>query len=175
MFNNVFANIRNKSLNRQISKDLIYKNATYSRKHVTIYHPIPLFTLPGFRFNPNRSEGLLGFVLTPTFPTISASPSGSRRIGAVKQRYTVSVAMLHYRCKGVALLVQLCCHYQCQAATLSVYLCWTDGIPMQTDGIPMLDYRYTYAGLSVHLCWTFGTRMLYFSGTVFRKSLQWPK
>ena len=35
----------------------------------------------------------------------------------------------------------------------------------------MLHCWYSYA--LVYLCWTFGTRMLYFSGTVIRKSLQW--
>ena len=163
----MFANIRNKSLNRQISRDLIYKNATYSRKHVTIYHSILLFTLPCFRFNSSRSESLLGLVLTPTFPNVSASSSGSRWIGAVKQRYTVSVAMLHYRCKGVALLVQLCCHCWCNyAATISarllhyrytyvgltVYLCRLTVYLCRTIGIPMLDYRYTYAGPLVPGC-----------------------
>ena len=41
----------------------------------------------------------------------------------------------------------LCCTV---GATMlpSVYLCWT-------DGIPMLDYRYTYAELLVPECYTF--------------------
>ena len=44
-------------------------------------------------------------------------------------------------------------HCWCKAVALTIYLCWT-------DGIPMLDYRYTYAELSVYLCWTIGIPML---------------
>ncbi len=108
----------------------------------------PLFTLPGFRFNPNRSEGLLGFVLTSTFPTVSATPvrkpMNQVREAAVCREYSYA-----------ALLVQGCCtvgarllHYRYTYAGLTVYLCWT-------DGIPMLDYRYTYAEPSVPGCYTF--------------------
>ena len=41
-----------------------------------------------------------------------------------------------------------------------------------TVGATMLPLRYTYAELSVYLCWTLGTRILYFSGTVFSICLQ---
>ena len=141
----MFANIHNKSLNRQISKDLIYKYATYFGKHVTIYHSIHLLILPGFRFNSNRSEGLLGFVLTPTFPTVSATP-----VRKPMNRGSEAAVCREY--SYAALSVQGCCtvgarllHHRYTYAGLTVYLYWT-------DGIPMLDYRYTYAELSVYLC-----------------------
>ena len=153
MFNNVFANIRNKSLNRQISRDLIYKNATYSRKHVTIYHSILLFTLPCFRFNSSRSESLLGLVLTPTFPTVSATL-------VRKPMDRGSEAAICRECSYAALSVQPCCTVGATMLPLSVPGCYTIGIPMLDRRIPMLDYRYTYAGLTVYLCWTIGIPML---------------
>lgn len=62
----------------------------------------PLFTLPGFRFNPNRSESLLGFVLTPTFPTVSVTP-------VRKPMNQVSEAAVCREYSYAALLVQGCC------------------------------------------------------------------
>lgn len=90
----------------------------------------PLFTLPGFRFNPNRPEGLLGFVLTPTFPTVSATP-------VRKPMNRVSEAAVCREYSYAALSVQGCCtvgarllHHQCKAAAPSIYLCWAIDIPM---------------------------------------------
>lgn len=90
----------------------------------------PLFILPGFRFNPNRPEGLLGFVLTPTFPTVSATP-------VRKPTNQVSEAAVCREYSYAALSVQGCCtvgarllHHQCKAAAPSIYLCWAIDIPM---------------------------------------------
>ena len=79
-----------------------------------------------------------------------------------KQRYTGRIAMLHYRCKYAAHLVPDSCTFLapffCDVywihltvsftyAVLSVYLCCT-------ISIPMLYYRYTYAGPLVPECFT---------------------
>lgn len=90
----------------------------------------PLFILPGFRFNPNRPEGLLGFVLTPTFPTVSATP-------VRKPMNRVSEAAVCRECSYAALSVQPCRTVGATVLPLSVpgcyyrsYLCWAIGIPM---------------------------------------------
>lgn len=103
--------------------DLIYKYATYFGKHITIYHSIHLFILPDFRFNSSRSEGLLGFVLTPTFPTVSATH-------VRKPMNRVSEAAVYRECSYAALSVQLCCTVGAAMLPLSVPGCYIIGIPM---------------------------------------------
>lgn len=102
--------------------DLIYKY-THILKNMLQFIIPPLFTLPSFRFNPNRSEGLLGFVLTPTFPTVSVTP-------VRKPMNQVSEAAVCREYSYAALLVQLCC----------------------TVGARLLHCWLTYAGLTVYLC-----------------------